>query len=144
MAENEKQDNRFPKIEMRFKDILSLIRPAGYCYRDDVRQKVVICLECEEWTWAEFTASNGLLDFFGDLIVESISVSDDGAIQIWVKTDDFNFFNQTKHQYSDFVKKEDLTKMLQYWIDESRATKKIEEIACWESCIKLINNFEDL
>lgn len=97
MAENEKQDHRFPKIEMRFKDILSLIRPAGYCYRDEVRQKVVICPECEEWTWAEFTASNGLLDFFGDLIVESISVSDDGAIQIWVKTDDFNFFNQTKH-----------------------------------------------
>ena len=90
---DEKTYRHFPKKTMKLRDVLAMIRPAGYSNYDECGGKVVICPECEEWTWVEFTASNGLLDFLGDLVVDSFNADENGAIQIWIQTDEFNWFD---------------------------------------------------
>lgn len=90
--ENGKIYHYFPRQTMKLRDVLAMVRPAMYSNYDEVGGRVILCPECEEWTWVEFVASNGLLDLLGDLIVESFNATKDGAIQIWIKTDDFNWF----------------------------------------------------
>ena len=89
---DEKKYRHFTKKTMKLRDVLAMIRPASYSNYDECGGKVVICPECEEWTWVEFTASNGLLDLLGDLVVESFNADENGAIQIWIQTDEFNWF----------------------------------------------------
>ena len=90
--ENEKRYRRFPKRKMKLRDVLAMIRPSGYSNYDEAGGKVILCPECEEWTWVEFTASNGLLDLLGDLTVDSFNAYENDAIQIWIETDEFNWF----------------------------------------------------
>ena len=82
----------FGHAEIKLKELLPLIRTSGYSSRDELGTDVILSPECEEWTWVKFNASSGFLDLLGDLIVTSID-ADEGDIQLWIKTDDFNWFN---------------------------------------------------
>ena len=82
----------FPKRTMMLRDVIAMIRPAGYSNYDEVGEEVVLCPECEEWTWVKFNAANGLLDLLGDLTVDSFNATEKGQIQIWIETDEFNWF----------------------------------------------------
>lgn len=90
--ENEKRYRIFPKRKMKLRDVMAMIRPSGYSNYDEAGGKVILCPECEEWTWVEFTASNGLLDLLGDLTVDSFNAYENDTIQIWIETDEFNWF----------------------------------------------------
>ena len=81
----------FPKATIKLRDLLPLIRCSGYSNYDELGDHIVLCPECEEWTWVEFDAGNCLLDLLGDLTVTSIG-EDDGRIQLWIETDEFNWF----------------------------------------------------
>ena len=91
--DEEKTYHRFHKSDgIKLRDLLPMIRSAGYSNHDELRLPVILCLECEEWTWAEFkSVSCGILDLLGDLIVESIDVDNDN-LKLWIKTDEFNWF----------------------------------------------------
>ena len=90
MAENNKYHTYQKANGIKLRDLLPLIRSASYSNYDELGT-VVICPECEEWTWVEFNLSNCLLDLLGDLIVGSID-ADDGKIRLWIRTDEFNWF----------------------------------------------------
>lgn len=94
-----KKYHRFPKKTAKLKDILALIRSSSYSNYDEGGDDLIICPECEEWTHVKFNSNSCLLDLLGELSVESISV-DDGAFEVWIKTDEYNWF------YTDRVKKE--------------------------------------
>lgn len=94
--ENERNYHTFPKKTMKLRDVIAMIRPAGYSNYDEAGGKVILCPECEEWTWVEFTATNCLLDVLGDLVVDSFNAYDNGSIQIWIETDEFNWINPKK------------------------------------------------
>ncbi len=91
--DEKKAFHNFPEhdgIELRA--ILPMIRSAGYSNYDELSLPVIICPECEEWTWVEFNSvSCCILDLLGDLIVESIDV-DDNKLKLWIMTDEFNWF----------------------------------------------------
>ena len=95
MSEDLKKYHSFKGITMKLKEILPLIRSRAYSNYDDNRHRsgtnVVICPECEDWTHVTFNAHSCLLDLLGDLTVESID-ADDSDIWLWIKTDDFNWF----------------------------------------------------
>lgn len=84
----------FPKKTTKLKDVLALIRNSAYSNYDEGGENIIICPECEEWTHVRFDSHCCLLDLLGELTVESISVEDD-ALEIWIKTDEFNWFNVT-------------------------------------------------
>lgn len=87
-----KKYHNFPRHQgMPLKDILQMIRPSGYSNYDDLGGGIIICPECEEWTWVEFNLSSCLLDLLGNLTVESID-AEDGKIKLWIKTDEYNWF----------------------------------------------------
>ena len=69
-----------------------MIRSSGYDNRDESGTDIVICPECEEWTHVKFNLNSGLLDLLGELTVENIDASDDDIV-LWIKTDDFNYFD---------------------------------------------------
>lgn len=94
MAEKGKVYHTFPKRTMLLRDVVAMIRPAGYSNYDELSEKIVLCPECEEWTWVEFNVSNGLLDLLGDMVVDSFNATEDGKIQIWIETDEFNWFRK--------------------------------------------------
>ena len=89
-----KKYHRFPKKEMKLKDVIALIRNGAYSNYDEGGEDIVICPECEEWTHVKFNSHSCLLDLLGELTVENIG-ADDGDIWVWIKTDDFNWFNVT-------------------------------------------------
>ena len=83
----------FPKKTMPLKELLPLLRMSGYSNRDECGSDVMICPECEDWTWVKFNLHSCLLDKLDDLIVESIDYSGgENCIMLWVQTDDFNWF----------------------------------------------------
>lgn len=86
--------HRFPKKTAKLKDILALIRSSAGSNYDEGGDDIVIIPECEEWTHVRFNSHCCLLDLLGELTVESISV-EDGAFGIWIKTDEYNWFNVT-------------------------------------------------
>lgn len=92
MSEDLKKYHRFPKKTAKLKEVLALIRSGAYSNYDKGGDDIVICPECEEWTHVKFNSHNCLLDLLGELIVESISV-EDGCFEVWIKTDEFNWFN---------------------------------------------------
>lgn len=92
MATDEKKYRRYPKTECKLKDIVALLRPSGYGNYDELSDKIVLCLECEEWTHTEFNVGSALLDLLGGLTVDSIDV-EDNALRCWIKTDEFNWFD---------------------------------------------------
>ena len=55
----EKTVHNFPKSSMRMKEILPLLRMAGYSNRDEAGTNIVICPECEDWTHVKFNANSG-------------------------------------------------------------------------------------
>jgi len=85
----------FKRKTMKLKELLPLIRSSCYSNRDEAGSDVVLCLECEEWTHVKFNLNSGLLDLLGELTVESID-ADDSDIWLWIKTDDFNWFDVSK------------------------------------------------
>ena len=88
--DEQKKYRNFPRANsMKLRDLLPMIRCSGYSNYDDTGT-VVICPECEEWTWVEFNLSSCLLDLMGDLMVESID-ADEGEIRLWIQTDEFNW-----------------------------------------------------
>ena len=95
MIEEAKKYHNFKKSEIKLRDLLPLIRPTGYSNYDELGGGIILCPECEEWTWVEFNLSNGILDLLGDLTVESIDAHDD-KIKLWIKTDEFNWFRPEK------------------------------------------------
>lgn len=95
MDEELKKYHLFKKSSMKLKDILPLIRSSAYSNHDECGTDIVLCPECEEWTHVKFNAHSCLLDMLGELIVENID-ADDSDIWLWIKTDDFNWFNIPK------------------------------------------------
>ena len=76
------------KKYFKLSDIVGLVVGSGYGHNDEL-EKIILCLECEEWTWIHLNVSSGLLDDIGDYVVESLSWSED-EFQIWIKTKSFN------------------------------------------------------
>ena len=91
MAEYMEKCYTFKKSSMKLKDLLPLFRSSGYSNYDEAGSNLIICPECEEWTWAKFNLHSGLLDLLGDLDVTYID-TDDGDIKVWVETKAFNYF----------------------------------------------------
>ena len=87
-----KKYHHFPKKTAKLKDVLALIRSGAYSNYDEGGEDIIICPECEEWTHVRFNSHSCLLDLLGELTVESISV-EDGALEIWIKTDEYNWFS---------------------------------------------------
>lgn len=88
---SEETFHTFCKAEITLRELLPLIRMSGYSNHDELGTKIILCPECEEWTWVTFNSSSGFLDLLGDLVVESVD-AEDGDIRCWIKTDDFNWF----------------------------------------------------
>ena len=82
----------FKKAEIKLRDLLPLIRLEGYSNFDELGTRIILCPECEEWTWVEFCASSALLDMLGDLTVTGIDAESERKIQCWIKTDEYNWF----------------------------------------------------
>ena len=91
MSNSEKKYHTFQKATMMFKDLLPMIRSAGYSNYDESGTSIILCPECEEWTWVKFNQHSGMLDLLGDLIVSSID-AEDGNIKLWIETKEFNYF----------------------------------------------------
>ena len=91
MDEKLEEYHRFPKKTAKLKDVLALIRSGAYSNCDEGGDDIVICPECEEWTHVKFNSHSCLLDLLGELTVETISV-EDGCLEVWIKTDEFNWF----------------------------------------------------
>ena len=92
----EKKYRSFHTKTAKLKDVLALIRNGVYSNYDEGGTTITICPECEEWTHVSFDANSGLLDLLGEIIVECIDAGDGKReILVWVKTDDFNWFNVT-------------------------------------------------
>ena len=91
--DDKKPFHNFPKHDgIKLRALLPMIRSAGYSNYDELGLPVIICPECEEWTWVEFNSvSCCILDLLGDLTVESIDVDDD-KLKLWIKTDEYNWF----------------------------------------------------
>lgn len=85
-----KQYRTYNYKEMKFADLLPIFRSTSYSNYDEL-DEILLCPECEEWTWVKFNLSSGLLDFFGDLIITSVDVYD-GCLRCWIKTEEFNYF----------------------------------------------------
>ena len=92
--------HRFPKKTAKLKDVLALIRSGAYSNYDEGGDDIIICPECEEWTHVKFNSHSCLLDLLGELTVESISV-EDGALEVWIKTDEFNWFSAEGREKDD-------------------------------------------
>lgn len=92
LEEELKKYHTFGGTTMKLKDILPLIRNRAYSNYDESGTDIVICPECEEWTHVRFNAHSGLLDLLGELIVENIDADEDDIV-LWIKTDEFNWFN---------------------------------------------------
>ena len=90
----EKKYKYFQTKEEPLKDVLPLIRSRSYSNWDEGGTKVILCPECEEWTHVEFDVNSGFLDLLGNLIVESVD-AEDNAIKLWIKTDEYNWFDMT-------------------------------------------------
>ena len=97
MSEDLKKYHRFQQKEAKLKDVLALIRSGAYSNYDEGGDEIVICPECEEWTHVKFNSHSCLLDMLGELIVETISV-EDGCLEVWIKTNEFNWFNVNKEE----------------------------------------------
>ena len=91
MSENMKKFHTFQKKPAKLKDVLALIRSSCYSNYDEGGEDIIICPECEEWTHVKFNSHSCLLDLLGELTVQSID-AEDGDIQLWIKTDEFNWF----------------------------------------------------
>lgn len=91
--EEEEKNRRFQRKTMKIKELLPMFRFSDYSHRDDGCRNIVIRPECEEWTWVSFNLNSGLLDLLGELTVETIDVEEDDIV-LWVKTDDYNTFDQ--------------------------------------------------
>lgn len=76
------------KKYFKLSEITQLIIGSGYEHRDEL-EEIILCLECEEWTWIHLNVSSGLLDDIGDYVVESLSWNEK-EFQIWIKTKSFN------------------------------------------------------
>ena len=72
----------------KLSEIVEILRDPTYS-RSDEQGSVLLCLECEEWTWVEINLASGLLDFLGDIIVENIDI-DDNKARLWIKTNPYN------------------------------------------------------
>ena len=90
-----KKYHTFQKSRTKLKDILPLIRSSSYSNYDESGTDIIICPECEDWTHVRFNAHSCLLDLLGDLTVENID-AEDSDIRLWIKTDDFNWFDTDK------------------------------------------------
>lgn len=101
-----KKYHHFPKKTAKLKDVLALIRSGAYSNYDEGGEDIIICPECEEWTHVRFNSHSCLLDLLGELTVESISV-EDGALEIWIKTDEYNWFSDDGKISSEKEKKDE-------------------------------------
>jgi hypothetical protein len=104
-SEQKTEDEKYhyyPKAEMKLKEILPLIRSAGYSNRDELGYSITLCPECEEWTWVKLNASSCLLDALGDLRVESID-AEDGNFKVWIITDDYNWFRSPEEKTGKWI-----------------------------------------
>lgn len=71
------------------RDIVELIRSDAYGPDEESSTYVTICPEVEEWTHVRFDVNSCLLDFLGDIPVQSIDPYDD-ELRIWIETEKFN------------------------------------------------------
>lgn len=101
-GEQDKKYHHYTKAEMKLKEILPLIRPAGYSNRDELGYSITLCPECEEWTWVKFNASSCILDVLGDLRVESID-AEEGNFKLWIITDDYNWISNSKGDTGEWI-----------------------------------------
>lgn len=92
-----KKYHQFQQSSMKLKDILPLIRSGAYSNYDECGTDIILCPECEEWTHVKFNAHSCLLDLLGELTVENIDADDDD-IMLWIKTDEFNWFDLRKQR----------------------------------------------
>lgn len=89
--------HKFEGATMKLKEILPMIRCRGYSNSDEGGKSIILCVECEEWTHVAFNENSGLLDLLGEIIVENIDAREDD-IMLWIRTDDFNWFNSSKEE----------------------------------------------
>jgi len=87
-----KKYHTFKGKTMKLRDVLPMIRMQSYSNYDESGSNIILALECEEWTHVVFNQNSGLLDVLGDLTVTSID-AEDNDIVLWIKTDDFNWFD---------------------------------------------------
>lgn len=101
-GEQDKKYHHYPKTEKRLKEILPLIRSAGYSNSDELGYSITLCPECEEWTWVKFNASSCILDVLWDLRVESID-AEEGNFKLWIITDDYNWFRSPEGKTGKWI-----------------------------------------
>ena len=82
----------FEKKTMKLRDVLGLLRSSDYSNYDECGIYVVLCPTCEEWTHVRINLHSCFLDLLDELMVMSICADEDD-IQLWIKTDDYNWFN---------------------------------------------------
>ncbi len=87
-----KEYHRFKTSSTKLKHVLQLIRSSNYSNYDESGRNIILCPECEIWTHVKFNAHSCLLDFLGELTVENIDAEDDDIL-LWIKTDDYNWFD---------------------------------------------------
>ena len=93
MSEETKKYRTFQKKTMLLKELLPLLRSAGYSNYDESGTNIIICPECEGWTHVKFNQNSGLLDLLGDLVVSNIDADGDD-IKLWIETKEFNWFRE--------------------------------------------------
>ena len=86
---------RFSKKKMKLKDLLPMLRSSGYDHRDESGTDIIIAPECEEWTHVKMNLNSGILDLLGELDVQNIDADEDDIV-LWVETDRYNFFEQSR------------------------------------------------
>lgn len=89
------EKTKFHTFESRtilLKDLLPILRGGSYSNYDQSATDVELRPECEDWTHVTFNLNSCFLDLLGDLLVESVE-ADDGNLVIWIKTDEYNWFN---------------------------------------------------
>jgi len=100
LKKEKKKYHCFPKKTAKLKDVLALIRCSSCSNYDEGGDDIIICPECEEWTHVRFNSHSCLLDLLGELTVESISI-EDGAFEVWIKTDEYNWFSTDGRKKND-------------------------------------------
>lgn len=74
--------------KMKFSDVIEILRPSNYDFQDE-DANVIICPECEEWTWTHTNLSSFILNLCSDFVVYNICFSNKG-IEIWIETASYN------------------------------------------------------
>ena len=73
---------------MKLLDVINMFRSKGYGAADE-GLTIILCPECEEWTWIKINVNSPIFNDIGDYIVQSLDISED-ELEVWLKTSSYN------------------------------------------------------